>query len=168
VKVRPSLTNSTRTPLPATQLAVAAGLRVVATARPDAVARMRALGAATIDYSLGGLADTLDGATDGPLDGVLDLVGDARVVGAAAALLVPGGRAVSAAYGVDGALSAERRVSASNYLLDHKPELLERALGLLVDGRWSVPIDAEVALDDVPRAVAAGRGGARGKTVVPV
>lgn len=60
----------------ATQLAAQAGLTVIATARDDARAQVRRLGAAeTIDYGTQSVDDALAASCPGGVHGVLDLVG---------------------------------------------------------------------------------------------
>jgi NADPH:quinone reductase-like Zn-dependent oxidoreductase len=150
----------------AIQLAAAAGISVIATARADAAEQVEALGAArTIDHSRQAVAEALDER----IDAVLDCVGDAAVLAAIAPRLRDGGAIVSIAFGVDGALAQERRITAINYQLDDKPARLRRVAEAVAAGRLRIPIQDEVGLDDAPAAVARNRrGGARGKTVVRV
>lgn len=154
----------------ATQLAVQAGLTVIATARADAREQMQRLGAAeTIDYTAQMPGEAFGTSQPGGVHGVLDLVGDPEGLAVAARHLRDGGHAVSIAYGVTDELAAQERITATNYLLDDKPARLRRVSERLAARSLEIPIDREVALRQAPEAVAAARrGGARGKTLIRI
>lgn len=155
----------------ATQLAAATGIRVVATARADARDWIRGLGAAeTVDYAERGLGDALEATHPEGVDALLDLVGDQRLFATAARHVRDGGTAVSIAFGAPEELTAQDRITASNYVSGQKkPALLERVGRDLAGGRIAIPIQEEVALDQAPGALARIQsGGSRGKTVVRI
>ena len=154
----------------ATRLAAQRGAHVIATARPDAAARLRDLGAEeTIDYGATAVADALAAAHPDGIDAVLDLVGDPATVAAVAAHVRDGGTAISIAFGVSSELAADARITARNYLNQDKPALLARVAEAAAAGRLGVDVAQETTLEGVPAALGALRqGGSRGKTVVRV
>lgn len=152
-----------------TQLAAAAGIKVIATARAPAQARMRELGASeTIDYAETEVADAVAAGHPEGIDALLDLVGDRSSIAAVARHVRDGGAAVSIAFGLSDELVGQDRITATNYMSGaRKPVLLERVGGELAAGRLTVPIEDEVALEQAPAALARNQaGGARGKTVI--
>ena len=140
----------------ATQLATAAGARVLATARPGEEADlMRALGAAAvIDWSTEDVGAAA--ARGGGVDVLLDLVNfDPRALDALAArTLVPGGRALTT---VAPEAAAQMIVSTS------ASELIDRIAEHAAQGELSVHVRASFALADVEHAFAALRAGGIGK-----
>jgi len=154
----------------AVQLAAARDALVIATARPDAARWIRQLGATvTADYSAGDLSEQVRKAHPGGLAAILDLTGDPVCFAECAELVRDGGTAVSVAFGATPRLLASDRITAINYMLGDKAELLSRITAEVAAGRIKVPVQREVALAETPRALAANRaGGARGKTVIQV
>lgn len=149
------------------QLAAAAGLHVIATARPDAASWMASLGATeTLDYSTQTVAESL-AARGETIDAVLDVVGDPQSLDKVAAHVRDGGVIVSIAFGVSDELAATSRVTASNFRMKDKPTLLQRAGREVAAGRLEIVIGEHVTLETTPAALERLRGGgARGKTVV--
>jgi NADPH:quinone reductase-like Zn-dependent oxidoreductase len=151
-----------------TQLAAARGARVVATARADADAWIRDLGASeTIDYT----AEPVDGpvrdAHPEGVDVLLDTVSDPIAFAAHARLVRPGGVAVSIVSAADVDDLRAHGVRASNYLVSGKAGLLRELTARLGVGTLRVPVESEVPVEDAPGALARNReGGARGKTVI--
>ncbi|WP_426513509.1 zinc-binding dehydrogenase [Dactylosporangium sp. McL0621] len=69
----------------------------------------------------------------------------------------------------DRQLTAQSRITATNYLLDNKPARLRWVSERLATGSLVAPIDREVSLAEAPQAVQTARqGGARGKTLIRV
>jgi len=140
----------------ATQLAIATGARVVATARAgDEADFMRALGAAAvIDWTAEDVGAAA--ARCGDVHVLLDLVNfDPPALDALAErTLVPGGRALTT---VAPESSAQMIVSTS------APELIDRIAEHAARGELSVHVRASFALADVEQAFAALRAGGIGK-----
>jgi NADPH:quinone reductase-like Zn-dependent oxidoreductase len=152
----------------ATQLAVRAGITVIATARGDAGAWIESFGAAeTIDYARRPVAEALADAHPDGIDAVLDLVGNDEQVTSAAQHVRDGGTMISTAFGVTDGLSSQNRITAANYQVDDKPGRLEHVTEALATGQLVIPVQDEVALADGAAAIARHRrGGARGKTLI--
>jgi len=154
----------------ATQLAVRAGIVVIATARGKEGGWIESFGAnETIDYSVRPVAAALADSHPDGIDAVLDLVGDPEQVTRAAQFVRDGGTVVSTAFGVTDQISGQSRISATNYQLDNKPARLLRVTEALAAGQLVIPVQDEVALADGAAAIARHRhGGARGKTLIRV
>jgi NADPH:quinone reductase-like Zn-dependent oxidoreductase len=148
----------------ATQLAAARGAHVIATARGNAVGRIRDLGAAeTIDHRAGPIADQLP---DG-VDALIDVVSDASAFAANAALVRPGGVAVTTVFAADPEALAERQVRGVNLNAAPSPETLDLLAAEIDAGRLRIPVGTEVPLAEAPAAVALSRSGrAAGKIVI--
>ncbi|HEX6520718.1 MAG TPA: NADP-dependent oxidoreductase [Streptosporangiaceae bacterium] len=154
----------------AVQLAAARGAEVIATARPDAVRWMRALGAAqTADYTDGGIAGQIRKIHPGGIDALLDLTHDPARFAEYAALVRDGGIALSITFAATPELLASQRITVTNFVMCDKPDLLARITTDAVTGRITVPIQRTVTLDEVPGTLArTAAGGARGKTAVRI
>lgn len=152
----------------AVQFAAGRGARVLATAPSDLAERMQDLGADEIvDFTRGATADQVRASHPEGVDAVLDLVSTSGQADALVALLRPGGTIVS----TNGALDLDALTAAGlhgvNLFSNATPEALATIAGLAASGRLHVTIDAEVALEDAPAAIARARAGhARGKTVI--
>lgn len=157
----------------AVQLASARGACVLATARPDAAAGLRSLGAAeTIDYGQRPIAEQIPEIAPGGVDVLLDLVSDPEPFSRNVKLVRDGGRAVSLRYAAQAELLASKRVDVMNFSLrEHSgaPGFL-RTLTEAIDGEGlRVQIEAELSLEDSPAFLAARElRGARGKAVVRI
>jgi NADPH:quinone reductase-like Zn-dependent oxidoreductase len=152
----------------AVQLAVDAGATVIATSPPDLADHLRDLGAAEIvDFTAGPTADQVLAAHPDGIDAVLDLVSTAGQAEPLVALLRPGGIAISTNHALDPDALVARGLRGVNLNSIPTSEDLATIAELAATGRLRVSIDAEVRLEDVPKAVAQARAGhARGKTVV--
>jgi NADPH:quinone reductase len=154
----------------AIQLAVRAGITVIATARGEAGAWIRGFGASeTIDYAERPVTAALADAHPDGIDAVLDLVGSTEQVTSAAQHVRDGGTVISTAFGVSGELSSQNRITAANYQLDDKPARLQHVTAALGAGQLVIPVQDEVMLADGAAAIARHRhGGARGKTLIRI
>ncbi|QFG24743.1 NADP-dependent oxidoreductase [Actinomadura sp. WMMB 499] len=154
----------------AVQLAARAGAEVVATARADADAAVRRLGAAhTVDHTAGDLGAQVLAACPAGLDALIVTAGDTARTTALARLLRPGGTCVSTVWTVDPDAMAEHGLHGVN--VDGAPTAgtLERLADLIDAGELSVHIEREAPLEAAPDALARNRaGGARGKTVLRI
>lgn len=155
----------------AVQLAAARGAEVIATARADAEAWIRELGASqTIDYSVDGFDGVSELVRKTHPDGVdafLDLTRDRTQFTGYSNLVRDGGSAVSVTFTASPEALASERITAINFMMDDKPGLLARITDEVVAGRITVPVQRTVTLEEVPAALARNAaGGARGKTVV--
>jgi NADPH:quinone reductase len=154
----------------AVQLAAARGAEVIATARPDAAAWIRRLGASeTIDYTTAKVAEQVARQHPDGIDAVLDLGRDQATFAACAALVRDGGTALSATFGAPRELLASTRISVANYTMTDKPGLLAGVTAEVAAGRVEVPVQRTVPLERAPEALGQVRGGgARGKTVIEI
>jgi len=148
----------------ATQLAAAAGARVIATATPAAAERILRYGAAEIvDHQQAPVADQVPAG----IDALIDVVSDAGTFAANAALVRPGGTAVTTVFVADVDALAKRDVRGININAKARPHLLDRLAAAVIAGTLEVPVEAEVPLDAAPDALTRIRAGrANGKTVI--
>lgn len=154
----------------AVQLAAARGAEVIATARPDADAWIRSLGATrTLDYSAGDAAELAHKTDSAGVDAVLDLSRDPERFARLAALVRDGGAAASVTFTASPELLASERITVSNYMMQDKPDLLRRITAEAAAGKITVPIQRSLTLEQIPEALARTvAGGARGKTTVRI
>ena len=154
----------------ATQLAMQAGITVIATARDEASAWIQGFGASeTIDYTERPVTAALANAHPDGIDAVLDVVGNAEQVTSAAQHVRDAGTVISTAFGVTDELSSQKRITAANYQLDDKPARLGHVTEALAAGQLVIPIQDEVTLAGGAAAIARHRhGGARGKTLIRI
>ncbi|HTU71923.1 MAG TPA: NADP-dependent oxidoreductase [Trebonia sp.] len=152
----------------AVQLAAARGAEVIATARPDAQEWIRRLGAArTADYTAGDVAEQVRATHPGGIDALLDLTRDQARFSQYAGLVRDGGAAVSVTFTASEELLASQRITVSNFMMRDKPGLLARITAEVASGAVTVPVQQEIALEEVPLALPRIiAGGARGKTTV--
>jgi NADPH:quinone reductase-like Zn-dependent oxidoreductase len=154
----------------ATQFAVNAGARVIANARAAAASRMRGYGAAeTFDHTQVSLPEAVRQAHPDGIDVLIDLVSDADGFAALAALVRPGGTAVTTKYVADPGALAAAGVTANNFNLAQymSGELLERVADALVSGRIEAPPISRITLEQAPAALNPAQAGhADGKTVI--
>jgi NADPH2:quinone reductase len=135
----------------ATQFAAAAGAHVIATARANAAPRVRGYGAAeTIDYTSVSVPDAARQAHPDGIDALIDVASDADGFAALAALVRPGGTAVTTRYVADPAALAAVGVTGVNFRVRVSPEVLERLANAVIAGRIVPPPITQVAFDDVP------------------
>ena len=162
----------------AIHLAVAAGLRVFATARPDDHALCRQLGAeAVVDYRAADLAARVDALVPGGVDIYWDTSGRADAARAAAAMAVRGRMIVTASRGDDPVIPMrtlymrDQRIVGFVISRATTTDLVTAARDL---DSWferdglSVQITDTVGLDDLPGAHALVERGTPGRIVVAV
>jgi NADPH:quinone reductase-like Zn-dependent oxidoreductase len=145
----------------ALQYAAAAGVRVVATARPGEEADLvRDLGAEeTVDYTGDVTAQVRAVAPEG-VDAAMHLAGEPReLVG----LLAPGGCLASTLM-----FGADQDPAATSVVADPSTSTLDRLAADVAAGRIRVPISRTYALEDVPRALAEFPQGTLGKYAVRI
>jgi NADPH:quinone reductase-like Zn-dependent oxidoreductase len=155
----------------ATQLAANAGAHVIAVARADAAARLRAYGAEEVlDYTETPVVDSVRHTYPDGIDVLVDVVSDADGFAALASLVSPGGTALTTRYVADGEALAARGVAGVNFQLglaamplDASSALLERLADAVVHGQIVAPPIRQIGLDDV---VDQNDAGAEGKTVI--
>jgi NADPH:quinone reductase-like Zn-dependent oxidoreductase len=152
----------------AVQFAAAAGARVVATGPGGLADHLRTLGAAdVVDFTQGPTAEQVARTHPDGVDALVDLVSVAGQAADLVALVRPGGVAISTNGALDTDDLADRDVRAVNLSSTVTPETLAAIADRAATGSLQVRIDAEVALEDVPAAIAAARAGhATGKTVI--
>ena len=154
----------------ATQFAVNAGARVIANVRAAAAGRMRGYGATeTIDHTEVSLPGALRRAHPDGIDVLIDLVSDADGFAALAALVRPGGTAVTTKYVADPGTLAAAGVTGANFnFAQHvSGELLGQVADALVNGRIAAPPITRITLEQAPAALnPAQTGRADCKTVI--
>jgi NADPH:quinone reductase-like Zn-dependent oxidoreductase len=152
----------------ATQLAAAKGLRVLATAGAADAERMRRLGAAeTLDNRQGDLGIQVKQNHPAGVDGIIDLVSDAPAFAALAPLVRKGGAMFSTIGSADEKSLQSQGLRGGNFQLKASTSLLRSLASAAESGRLTVPIEATIALEDTPTAIARSRAGqSKGKTVI--
>ena len=145
----------------ALQYAVAAGTRVLATARPgDETDFVLGLGAErTLDYS-GDLGEEFRRAAPDGVDAVLHLAGDPQVL---VDQLAPGGCLASTLL-----FGADQHPAAVSIVADAGREVLDRLAADVAAGRLTVPITRRYPLADAPQALADFSEGTLGKYAVDI
>lgn len=145
----------------ALQYAVAAGVRVLATARPGAEAEfVLGLGAEqALDYGEDVTAGCR-GPASGGVDAVLHLAGDPRAL---VDLLAPGGCLASTLL-----FGSDQHPAAVSIVADPSREVLDRLAGDVAAGRVAVPITRRYPLAEAPQALADFSEGTLGKYAVDV
>jgi NADPH:quinone reductase len=138
----------------ATQYAVIAGARVIATVRAPAEERVRSYGAAeTIDHTAVPLAEAARRAHPDGIDVLVDLASDAECFASLASLVRPGGAAVSTRHVADTRALSASGVRGANFVLRQTSEVLERVAKDLIDRRIVPPPMTHIALDEAPSAM---------------
>lgn len=152
----------------AVQLAVARGLKVIATARPAKAAAMIKLGAiATIDHTASPASEQLHKLYPGGIDGLIDLMSNAAEFSALSAQVKQGGTAYTTAFVADDSELQKRSLKGGNFELAADQALLERLVDHVVAGRVVVPVDQIISLDEVPENIEQSRAGrSAGKTLI--
>ena len=150
----------------ATQLAANAGAQVIAVAPAGADDRMRGYGAAeTVDREKTSVTDAVQRMHPEGVDVLIDVASDGDGFAALAALVRPGGTALTTRYVADPEALASRGVAAVNFQLSMSSGLLERLAGAVLDGGIVAPPITRVELGDVP-GLYANAHAADGKTVI--
>jgi NADPH:quinone reductase-like Zn-dependent oxidoreductase len=145
----------------AVQYAVAAGVRVIATARPGKEEEfVRGLGAdRTVDWS-SDLVEAMQSVAPDGVDAVLHLADDPnRLV----TCLAPGGCLASTLM-----FGADQHPSAVSIIADPQEKVLDRLAADVAAGRLRVPVTRTYALAEGPTALADFRLGTLGKFAVSV
>jgi NADPH:quinone reductase-like Zn-dependent oxidoreductase len=152
----------------ATQFAAKAGARVIANVRPAAAVRLRGYGASeTVDYTSVSLADAVRQAYPDGIDVLMDLGSDSDAFSSLAALVRPGGTAVTTRYVADVEALAMAGVTGINFALQPSSTLLERVAGAVVAGRIVAPPITRIALEEAPVVLSGTTSRpADGKTVI--
>jgi NADPH2:quinone reductase len=152
----------------ATQFAANAGAHVIAGARAGATDRMRGYGAAeVVDYTTVSVPDAVRQTHPDGIDALIDVANDADGFATLAALVRPGGTAVSTVYVADVDALAAAGITGVNFVVRVSPDVLERLADAVVAGRIVAPPITRIALDDVPSTMNSLRAdGADGKTVI--
>ncbi len=152
----------------ASQFAVAAGARVIATVRSDMAQRLRGYGVAeTVDHTRGSVADAVRQAHPDGIDVLMDLASDAAGLAALATLVRCGGTAVTSRHVADIEALKRAGVTGINFGLQPSSVLLERLATAVVSGQIVAPPIARITLDQAPALLnGATSGPADGKTVI--
>jgi NADPH:quinone reductase-like Zn-dependent oxidoreductase len=150
------------------QFVVAAGGRVIASARTEQAERLRGYGVeATIDHTRTSLPDAVRQAYPDGVDVLIDLASDADGFAALASLVRPGGTAVTTRYVADVEAIKTAGVTGVNFALEPPPGLLERVADALVTGQIVAPPITRITLDEAPALLDGSNGvPADGKTVI--
>jgi NADPH:quinone reductase len=153
----------------AVQLAVRAGLTVVATAKPDEDAFVRELGAAeTIDYSAGSVAEVVRRHHPDGVAALIDLVDQKDALAALASIVRPGGHIATLLGAADIDELTTRGLVGHNVGAVPTADKLNTLGELASSGALRVPIQASYPLDRVSEALAVFQQGTLGKLVVSV
>ena len=152
----------------ASQFAVNAGARVIASVRSESAQRLRGYGVAeTVDHTRVSAVDAVRQAHPEGVDVLLDLASDADGFSALAALVRRGGTAVTTRHVADVEALKSAGVTGINFGLQASPGLLERVANALVSGQIVAPPITRITLDEVPALLSgATRGPTDGKTVI--
>jgi NADPH:quinone reductase-like Zn-dependent oxidoreductase len=154
----------------AVQLAAHRGATVIATARAgDEETFVRALGAsATVDYSIGDVAEAIRALYPEGVTALIDTVNRGEAFAPMAALVRDGGRIATTLGTADVEALAARDVRATNLMGAPTPEKLSSLAEQVADGTLRVEIQQTYPLADAAGAFAAFMAGTRGKLVVIV
>jgi NADPH:quinone reductase-like Zn-dependent oxidoreductase len=145
------------------------GAIVIATARPDAEAFARDLGAShTIDYSAGGVADAVRGLYPDGVTALIDFVDQQDELSDLGSVVRSGGRVATLLGAADAERFASRGVTATNVNAAPNADKLRRLADLVISGELRVPIQGVYSFEQVEEALEAFRQGARGKLIVRV
>ena len=149
----------------AMQLAAQAGAHVIAVARADAADRMRIYGAVeTVDHTTVSVPDAVQQAHPDGIDILVDAASDADGFATLAALVRPGGTALTTRYLADTEALASRGVDGVNFRVGMSSEALERLADIVVSGTIVVPPITRIKLEDVPALN--GNAHTDGKTII--
>jgi NADPH:quinone reductase len=151
-----------------TQFAVNAGASVLVNINAMAERRMRSYGVAeTIVRSKVSVTEMVRQSYPDGVDILIDLVSDARGFAATAALVRPGGSAITTQYVADLAALQSRGIRGVNFGLRMTSELLERVAQALAEGAVVEPPITRISLDDAPALCGPlRRSKPHGKTVI--
>lgn len=155
----------------ATQLAAAQGIQVIATVSDDeAAARMKELGAKyTVNYHASPLAAQVKALFPEGINGLIDLVSDAKTFTANLDLLRTGGGAYTTTFVADEAAMKARNIRGGNFETVSSAAALDRLAHAIDSGELHIPIGTRIKLEDAPEAIAQSRlARAKGKTIIVI
>jgi NADPH:quinone reductase-like Zn-dependent oxidoreductase len=154
----------------ATQLAAAKGYHVLVTAGPEDAERLRGLGAAeTFDHQRGDLSAQMKDKYPQGIGGLIDLASGAPAFAVLAQLVHKGGPALTTVGAADANAMQTQGLRGGNFQLRANAQLLHTLAQTVESGRLTVPIEATIALEAVPAAIARSRAGhSKGKTVIRI
>jgi NADPH:quinone reductase len=152
----------------ATALAASRGLRVVAVARASSAARLRSLGAdEVVDPSSGDAKDAVRQAHRSGVDGLLDVMSDAKAFAEWTTLVRRGGAAATSVYVANADTLAREGLRGGNLDLQPSAALLARLFRAVVEGHLPVPLERRISLTEAAGVLAEMKAGrASGKTVI--
>ena len=135
----------------ATQFAVNAGARVIASIDAEAEDRMRSYGVKeTIVRSQVPVKEAASESHPDGVDVLIDLVSDAKAFASNAALVRPGGPAITTQYVADLEALQASGIRGVNFALRPTSDLLERVGKALTDRTIVAPPITRISLDDAP------------------
>ena len=151
----------------ATQFAVNAGARVIASVRAANAERMRGYGVEeTVDRTSSPLPQSVGQLHPDGIDVLIDMASDATAFAELATFVRNGGSALTARHLADiDALSA-KGVTGVNFALAPSVALLERVADALASGRIVAPPIERISLTQAPNVLTSDHGFADGKTVI--
>jgi NADPH:quinone reductase len=150
----------------ATQFAVNAGARVIANIDAEAEDRMRSYGVKQTIVRPGvSVKDAVSESHPDGVDVLIDLVSDAKAFSSNAALVRPGGTAITTQYVADLEALQASGIRGVNFALRTTSDLLERVVKALTDRAIVAPPIRRIGLDDAPGLFQA-QSHANGKTVI--
>jgi NADPH:quinone reductase len=151
-----------------TQFAVKSGALVIANINAIAERRMRSYAVAeTIVRSKVSVTEVIRQSHPDGIDVLIDLVGDARGFAATAALVRPGGTAITTQYVADLGALQSLGIRGVNFALRMTSELLERVVRALADGTVFGPPITRISLNDAPNyCLSLNQSKPDGKTVI--
>jgi NADPH:quinone reductase-like Zn-dependent oxidoreductase len=154
----------------AVQMAARCGARVIATARPDAEAYVRQLGAVeVIDYTQRDLVAAVKAAHPQGIDALIDVISDRTVLPHMTDTLRAGGRLATTIHSADEAALAARGICATNVDVFGTTEGLDEVARFMDAGGITVPLERTFPLEAAADALAAIQAGhLRGKLVLTV
>jgi threonine dehydrogenase-like Zn-dependent dehydrogenase len=112
------------------------------------------------------VADTVHQIRPDGIDLLIDLASDADAFGTLAALVRPGGTALTTRYVADTDALASHEVSGVNFSLEFTSEALERLGELVAHHRLEIPPITKITLEEVPALNATTH--AIGRTVITI
>ncbi len=152
----------------ATQFAVNAGARVIANIDAEAEDRMRSYGVKQTIVRPGvSVKDAVSESHPDGVDVLIDLVSDAKAFASNAALVRPGGTAITTQYVADLEALQASGIRGVNFALRPTSDLLERVGKALTDRTIVAPPITRIGLDDAPGLFRPqAQSHANGKTVI--
>jgi NADPH2:quinone reductase len=146
------------------------GARAIATARPDAEACIRTLGAVGVtDYTRSDVVAAAKAAHPEGIEAVVDVISDRAALLRMAEVLSRGGRLATTVHSADEVALAARGIRATNVDVLGATRGLEEVARLVDAGAVSVPLERTFPLEEAAQALAASQARhVRGKIVLTV